>query len=69
MSEFTPENDRQDPAEPNQLDTEVQTDDQPEPVAADGAVEVTPADPAVKTDNIHGKEYEVSPDRGYRLKG
>ena len=32
MSESNPEPTRQDPAEPNKLDTEVETADQPEPI-------------------------------------
>lgn len=67
MSEQNPEQGHQDPAETNQVDTAVETADQPEAPSASGAVEVSPADPAVKTDNVLGKEYEVSPDRGYRV--
>lgn len=56
----------QDPAETNQVDTAVETDKQADaPVAP--AQEVSPADPAVKSDTVLGKEYEVSPDRGYRV--
>ncbi len=39
MSETNPEPTHQDPAEPNQVDTEVETDSQPEPV-----VPVEPSD-------------------------
>lgn len=56
----------QDPAEPKQVDTEVQTDDQP---AEPTSVTVAPEEAAdVKTDTIHGKEYEVTADRGYRAR-
>lgn len=77
MTEFNPEQPtHQDPAEPKHLDTEVETSDQADPngelthggegVFDNGSVEVAPADPAVKTDNVLGKDYEVSTDRGYR---
>lgn len=64
---------RQDPADPNEVDTAVDTSDQavvPDaPVAAEPeAVEVAPVDQSeLKTDSVLGKDYEVSADRGYRV--
>jgi len=70
--------DRQDPAEQKQTDTEVETNDQPDaptdeedspaPVPTEPEpVTVAPADQSdVKTDNVHGVDYTVTPDQGYR---
>lgn len=51
MTEEQPET-HQDPAEPKQVDTEVETDNQPEPEVHDasGGVVVAPEDPAVRED-------------------
>lgn len=72
MSEQNTEGTHQDPAEPKHLDSSVDTSDQevtPEaPVAAEPApVTVAPADQSEpKQANLLGKDYEVTPDRGYR---
>lgn len=66
--------DRQDPAEPNEVDTSVETNEQPpsddapkapEPAEPD-AVTVTPEDQSGTS--LLGKDYDVSPDRGFRVK-
>lgn len=56
---------RQDPAEPNKVETEVETDKQAEP-AVPTSVEVAAEEPVPATTNVHGKAYTVDPDRGYR---
>lgn len=69
MTEQNPEQPaHQDPADPNKVDTGVETTDQPEPAtpAEPNAVEVAPSDPNVKTDKVFGKDYEVTAERGYR---
>lgn len=63
MSEQNPEQPaHQDPAEPKEVGTETETSEQADPEP----VEVSPVDPAAKTDNLHGVDYEVTPERGYR---
>jgi hypothetical protein len=69
MSENTPEQsgDRQDPAEPNQVDTEVPTEGQPAP-----SVQVSPAEPPAPngdnnvagTQDVRVQAGEAQPDEG-----
>lgn len=48
-------------------DSEDSASDEPDqPADVVSSVEVTPAAPPVKTDNVHGNDYEVTPERGYR---
>lgn len=91
MSEQNPEQTgHQDPAEPYQDDTQVQTEGQPEPSPDGGdddgddaddapvpaepqpvevSPEPTPTEQSdVKTDKVFDTDYEVTPDRGYRVK-
>jgi hypothetical protein len=83
MTEQNPEQPtHQDPAEPKETGTETETSDQPDsgnedadaPVPAESQpVEVSPEptptqQTGLKTDNVHGVDYEVSDDRGYRVK-
>lgn len=64
MSEYSPE---QPDDGDDQGQQEADVPQAPEPVEP-APVEVSPADQSdVKTDNIHGKDYEVTPDRGYRV--
>lgn len=70
MTEQNPEQGHQDPAAPNEVDTSVDTSDQeatPEaPVAAEPQpVQVQPADQS-EPKTVLGKDYEVTPDRGFR---
>lgn len=63
-----PKGDRQDPAESNQVDTSVETNTQPdesadEPADASAPVEVAPKEAPGLLVN-----FEVSPERGYRLR-
>lgn len=68
MTENQPEPSHQDPAEPKEVDTEVETSDQPEPETQEepDAVEVSPSNPEAKQQNLLGKDYEVTPERGFR---
>lgn len=68
-----PEGTHQDPANQYQDDTSVDTSQQADPAEAPVAaepkpVEVSPGTADVKSDTVLGKDYEVSPDRGYRVK-
>lgn len=76
--EAPPEPTHQDPADPNEIGTEVETDDQPEtpeeveaPEPAEAPPtpvepEPTPTQEPGQTANIHGDDYSVTQESGYR---